>query len=134
MKEDIKYMKKIILFLIILVILGFVGCGQQTANKNAVLSEQDVQGFWYDDSSGLLMGFKGEAYILYGFGTQFSVTGTFEVDGQTLIVYPEGMEEKKYTPATIEDGVLSLETTDGQITRWRNVSEEEVERMMLEDE
>ena len=129
-------MKRICLVIVsILLLINLVGCGGETANKNAVTSAQDVQGFWYEEGdSGLLMGFKGEEYILYGFGTQFSVTGTFEVEDQKLIVHPEGMEEIIYESATIEDGILSLETSDGQLSRWKEVSEEEVERMLLEDE
>lgn len=130
-----KFKRIVGIILCTLLAIGLVGCSGQTANKNAVTSAQDVQGFWYEEGdSGLLMGFKGEEYILYGFGTQFSVTGTFEVDGQTVIVRPEGMEDKIYESATIEDGILSLETSDGQLSHWKKVSEEEVERMLLEEE
>lgn len=129
-------MKRILSIIVsILLFTGLVGCGGQTANKNGVTSAQDVQGFWYEEgNSGLLMGFKGEKYILYGFGTHISVTGTFEVDDQTIIVHTEEFGDKIYESAKIENGILTLKTPEGPISHWKNVSEDEVERMLLEDE
>ena len=81
-----------------------------------------------------MMGFKEDRYILYAFVTQISISGTFEVEDKKLIVHPEEMEDKIYTSAIIDNGILTLETTDGQISRWKSISEEEVKRMLSEDE
>ncbi|MBQ4111141.1 MAG: hypothetical protein IJC74_09705 [Clostridia bacterium] len=129
-------MRKILsVVLLILLFIGLTGCSEQIANQNAVTSAQELQGFWLDeDGSGLMMGFKEDRYILYAFVTQISISGTFEVEDKKLIVHPEEMEDKIYTSAIIDNGILTLETTDGQISRWKSISEEEVKRMLSEDE
>lgn len=130
-------MKKVFLiFISVLLLMSFSGCNEQKVPQpeNFVSSIEDVQGFWYEEgNTGLLMGFKGEEYILYGFGTQISVTGTFEVEDHTIIVHTEKFGDKIYESAKIENGILSLKTSDGQISHWKNISEDEVRRMLSED-
>ncbi len=121
-------MKRIISIVICMCLKFAVsGCGGQK------VTSEDLQGFWYDEESEMVMGFKQDQYILYGFGTQISITGTFEIDSKTLTVHTNSFGDKIYESVNVKNNILSLTTEDNSTTQWKKVSEDEVERMMLED-
>lgn len=130
------------MFCILAMVMLGVACGSKLAEDDAISEietetavnlEDDLQGFWQQEDSGLLLGFKGDVYILYS--TKFCLTGTFDVDGDFLTMTPdsdyEAVGEKVYE-ATIKDGVLYL-YIDGKTTRWTSISEEAVRRIYLDE-
>ena len=117
-------MKKILsLFMTIILMTSLTACG---SSKNAVTSAQDVQGFWYDEDAYLVLGFKGNEYIYYGFDTGFSITGTFEVEDETLTLHSDEVSDKVYESAKIEDGILSYKVPGGSVVQWESITEDEV--------
>lgn len=111
------------ILLLVLLVIGIVGCGTQ-------ISSQDVQGFWYIEDAQMLMGFQGEEYIIYGFGTGVSITGVFEVEDQTITLHSDEYSDKIFKDVSIENDVLSFETMNGNIQRWKRISEEDVRSML----
>lgn len=126
-------MKRILTILVCLaMMINLIGCGSQqiNENRNFITSKEDIQGFWFMKDASMVMGFKGDNYIIYGFGTGISITGNYDVTSQTITLHSDDYSDKIFTEVYIDDNDLSLKTQSGDIQKWESISEDEVRSML----
>ncbi|MBO4896849.1 MAG: hypothetical protein J5590_00955 [Clostridia bacterium] len=126
-------MKRIITVLTTIVfIICLCSCGSGGKNESTSYTNNDIQGWWYDDS-GLVWGFKGDDYILQSTIAGTVGAGTFKIDGDKLSLSPKDGYDfgaKSYN-IKIASEKLTLKPSDkeGETTNWRKISEDEVKKI-----
>ncbi len=124
-KAKPKNIKKIITVLaIICLFIGFYSCHNK---KNNIYD--DIQGLWYDENSSMALGFEeDDSFLIYGFGTNIKIEGTYDVDKDSIILHPnKGDKDMIFSDVKVKDNILSHKSESGKKVKWKELEQNELD-------
>lgn len=117
--------KRLLVFISIVLLLGITGC---QIEKNDSISPEDLVGYWYEDDSRLLTIFSKdlESYLIYGLGTHIQISGTYNIDKDTITLLSEDASDISLSSVKIKDDILSFKSDSGETMEYRKIDENEL--------
>ena len=93
---------------------------------------EDIQGFWMNYDAMMLISFSHDEYIIHGFGTGLEISGSYNLDGDTIILHSNVIEDKtlKMKSAKVKNHIFSYKGVDGPVQEYEEIDLNEVKFLL----